>query len=185
MPQHPHRTRIDLRNRVLNLFLALQNLSAAQYLPSPTSREILLCDLLRFSTLLISDDINVNTVVPLFQQVIRYAADEDIWNTFISLVSLRAAPPTIFNKASLDTALKSTSSSQQGSEQIHDEIDPRILQEINGCVYQNTKGFYEKSFERRSWSPTVETIVCAAKPQRVNSLWTEYPNPPSQKAFLD
>jgi hypothetical protein len=28
--------RIDLRSRVLNLFLALQNLSAAQYLPSLT-----------------------------------------------------------------------------------------------------------------------------------------------------
>jgi hypothetical protein len=104
---------------VLNLFLALQNLSAAQYLSSPTSREILLSDLLRFNTLLISDDIDVNTVVPLLQQVIRCAADEDIWNTVISLVSLRTTPPTIFDKAALDTPLKSTSS-QQGSEQIHD-----------------------------------------------------------------
>lgn len=37
-------TRIDRRNLVLNLFLALQNLSDAQYLPFPTSHEILLSD---------------------------------------------------------------------------------------------------------------------------------------------
>jgi hypothetical protein len=150
---------------VFNLFLALQNLSAAQYLPSPNSREILLSDLLRFSTLFISDDINVNSAVPLLEQVIKRAADEDIWTAVISLVSLRATPPSISNKAALDTPLKSTSSSQQGSEQIHDEIDQRILQEISGCVYQNTRGFYEKYFEGRSWSPPVEKIVRAAKPQ--------------------
>jgi hypothetical protein len=71
-------THIDLPNRVLNLFLALQNLSGAQYLPSPNSREILLSDLLRFSTLLISDDINVNSAIPLLEQVIKCAANEDI-----------------------------------------------------------------------------------------------------------
>jgi hypothetical protein len=105
-------------------------------------------------------------------------------NTLPSLsVSLRTTPPTIFDKAALDTPLKSTSSSQQGSEQVHDEIDPRILQEINSCVYQNARGFYEKYFEGRSWSPTVEKIVRAAKPQIVDGRWSEYPNPPSQTAF--
>jgi len=97
---------------VLNLFLALQNLSAAQHLSSPNNREFLLSNLLRFNTLLISDDIDVNTVVPLLQQVIKRAPDKDIWKAVISLVSLQATPPRIFNKASLDTPLKSTSSSQ-------------------------------------------------------------------------
>lgn len=170
---------------MLILFLALQNLSAAQYLPSPNSREILLSDLLRFSTLLISDDININSAVPLLEQIIKCAADEDIWTTVISLVSLRATPPTIVNKAPLNTPLKSTSSSQQGSEQTHDEINPRILQEINGCFYKDTKGFYEKYFEGRSWSPTVEKIASAANPRIIDGRWKDYPNPPSQKAFLD
>jgi hypothetical protein len=170
---------------VLNLFLALQNLSAAQYLPSPNSREILLSDLLRFSTLLISNDINVDSAVPLLEQVIKCAADEDIWTAVISLVSPRATPPTISTKAALDTPLRSTSSSQQGNEQTHDEIDSRILQEINGCVYNNTKGFFEKYFEGRSWSPAVEMIIRAANPRIMDGRWTDYPNPPSQKAFLE
>jgi hypothetical protein len=76
------------------------------------------------------------------------------------------------SKSELDVKIVK-SSSQQGSEQIHDEIDQRILQEINGCVYQNTRGFYEKYFEGRSWSPTVEKIVRAAKPQIVDGRWTD------------
>ena len=176
---------IDLRNVSLDLFLALQSLSAARRLPSPNGHENLLSDLLRFSSLLNSDDVAVKSVIPLHEKVIVHAADEDIWSAVTSLVSLRTTPPTIFNKATFDTPLKSTSSSHQGSEQTHDEIDPRILQEINGCVYQNTRGFYEKYFEGRSWSSAVEKMVRAADPQIVDGRWTEYPNPPSQKAFLD
>jgi hypothetical protein len=176
-------TRIDLQSRVLNLFLALQNLSAAQYLPSPTNHKILLEDLLHFSTLLISGRIDVHSVLPLLEQVIRCAADEDIWQAVSTLVASQGTPPTILNKAIFDTPLKSTSS-QQGSEQTHDEIDPRILQEINGCVYQNTRGFYEKYYEQRSWSAAVEKLVLTVDPRIVDGRWTEYPNPPSQKAFL-
>lgn len=174
-----------LKNLALDLFIALQNLSVARYLPSSSGRGILLGDLSKFVSLLSSDDVDVKSVIPLHEKVIVHAADEDIWSAVTSLVSLRTTPPTIFNKATFDTPLKSTSSSQQGSEQTHDEIDPRILQEINGCVYQNTRGFYEKYFEGRSWSAAVEKMVRAADPQIVDGRWTEYPNPPSQKAFLD
>jgi hypothetical protein len=77
-----------------------------------------------------SDDFDIKSVVPLLKQVIKRAADKDIWTAVISLVSLRATPPSISNKAALDTPLKSISSSQQGNEQTHDETDPRILQAI-------------------------------------------------------
>jgi hypothetical protein len=95
-----------------------------------------------------------SSVVPLLEKVIKREiegdiCDEDIWNAVFSLISLRATTPTVVNKAILDTPFKSNSSSQQGSEQTHDEIDPRILQEINDCVYKDTKGFYRKYFEGR------------------------------------
>ena len=187
-PNLPHNfflTRIDLRTLVLNLFLALQNLSAALYLPSLIGHKILRGDLLQFSTLLISDKVDVDSVLPLLEQVIQYAADDDIWKAASTLVASQVTPPTVFNKANLDTPLKSTSSSQQGSGKTHDEIDPRILQEIDGCVYQNTRDFYKKYFEGVPWSVTVEKIVDAINPQIVNGRWTEYPNPPSQEAFLE
>jgi hypothetical protein len=34
------------------------------------------------------------------------------------------------------------------------------IQEINGCVYEDTEGFYEKYFEGRTWL----SIVCASVP---------------------
>jgi hypothetical protein len=39
---------------------------------------------------------------------------------------------------------------QQDSEQTHDEIDLRIFQEVNECVYNDIGDFYEKYFERVS-----------------------------------
>ncbi|KAI9775541.1 MAG: hypothetical protein M1816_005896 [Peltula sp. TS41687] len=172
----------DFDGRVLDLFLALQNLSAARYLSSPNGQGVLL----RGLALLISDAVDVDSVAPLVEKVIRRAADEDIWKAVISLVSQQTTPPTLLNqRLPRDTPLRSTSSSQQGSEQTHDEIDPRILQEINGCVYQNTNGFNEKYFEGKPWSKTVKDILHTVSPRIVDGRWTEYPNPPSQKAFLE
>jgi hypothetical protein len=50
---------------------------------------------------------------------------------------------------------------------------------INGCVHQNTRGFYEKYFEARAWLLTVEKIVRAVNPQIINGRWTKYPNLPT------
>src|SRR5437762_955991 len=65
----------------------------------------------------------------------------------ISSQSKVTTPPTVFNSSVFDTPLKSTSGSQQGSEQVHNDVDDRILQEVNGCVYNGIIGFYEKYFE--------------------------------------
>jgi hypothetical protein len=143
-------TYIGLKNLVLDLILALQTLPTARLLPSPNNRGTLVGDLSRFNAAVDSDDFDIKSVVPLLEQVIKRAPDKDIWSAVFTLVAPRATPPTISNKAALDTPLKSTSSSQQGNEQTHDEIDPRILQKINGCIYKDTKGFYEKYFEGRS-----------------------------------
>ncbi|KAH8745703.1 hypothetical protein F5883DRAFT_609618 [Diaporthe sp. PMI_573] len=67
----------------------------------------------------------------------------------------------------------------------HDDIDLRILQEINGCVYKDTEGFYKNYFEGKEWSSKSDQIAERANPQFVNGRWTEYPQPPSQDASLD
>jgi hypothetical protein len=68
----------ELRNITLDLFFALQNLSAARYLPSSESRGILRGNLLQFGSLAISDDFDVNSAVPLLEQVIKRTTDNDI-----------------------------------------------------------------------------------------------------------
>jgi hypothetical protein len=41
------------------------------------------------------------------------------------------------------------SSHNKDNEQTYDEIDLRIFQKINDCIYNNTKDFYKKYFEGR------------------------------------
>ncbi|KAI9776690.1 MAG: hypothetical protein M1839_009417 [Geoglossum umbratile] len=177
---------IDVKSLILDLIIALQGLPAARILPSKNASGVLLDDIVRFAPNVISKDFDDKSVVPLLEQVIKHASDWDIWNAVFALVTKpRATPPTVFDQSILGTPIKSTSSSQQGGEQFHSDIDPRILGEVNGCVYNDTKGFYEKYFEKKSWSSTAEQIVRDAKPQIIEGRWTDYPNPPSQDAFLE
>lgn len=155
-----------------------------RYLPSSSGPGVLRDSLYQFISLVVTNRVDLNSAVPLIKQVVEHASVRDILNTVIALVAPQVIPPTAFNKFLHDTPLKSTSSSQQGSEQTHDEIDPRILQEINGCIYKDTKGFYEKYFEGKSWLPAVEEIILSVNPRVVDGRWAEYPSPPSQEAFL-
>jgi hypothetical protein len=103
-------TEIGLKNLVLDLILALQTLPKARLLPSPNNRGTLFGDLFRFNSVVDSDDFDIKSVVPLLELAIKRAPDEEIWNTVFALVSPPATSPTIFNKAFLDTPLKSISS---------------------------------------------------------------------------
>jgi hypothetical protein len=77
-----------LKNLAVDLFHALQNLPAAQHLPSSSSRkilrvdssgrEILRIDLLRYSLLAVSDDFDVRLITPLLNAVGKNKSDEEI-----------------------------------------------------------------------------------------------------------
>ena len=142
-------------------------------------------DIRRFALPVLSSDFDVRLIVPLLEQVTKRAPDEDIWKAFIILVKSRTTPPITSNKVSFDTPFKVNTSSQLGSSQIHDYLDQRIAQEINGCFYKDTEGFYEKYFEEKPWSPEVDKIVQTANPKIKKGRWPQYPKRPTQKAFLD
>jgi hypothetical protein len=130
---------------------------------------------------------NVPRVVTLCERVVNNAPSIDIWNAVYALVSELevTTPRTVSCSSTFDTPVKITTSSQRSSEQKHSDIDSRILEEVNGCVYHDTGGFYEKYFEGKSWSSTASQIVQDANPQKINGRWTGYPNPPSQSAVLE
>jgi Fungal protein kinase len=175
----------DAKNLILDLVLSLQFLPAARSLRSRNDLNSLSGDLGVFFSHLDSGEVNAKSMAQLLRLVVELADDLDIWNAVYSLVTRsKRTPPTVCNEIFQDTPLRSTSSSQQGSEQTHDEIDDRILQEIDGCVYSNTRGFYKKYFEERSWSSAVEQIARDANPQIINNRWTDYPEVPSQAAFM-
>ncbi|KAF2787657.1 hypothetical protein K505DRAFT_379435 [Melanomma pulvis-pyrius CBS 109.77] len=175
----------DVRNLWIRLFFILQALPAAEHLRSKTGRESLRSDLLGFASTVLSSDFDLKSVLPLAQHILDQAPDQNIWDAVIALVTLKTTPPSLPSALSLDTPLKSTSSSQRANEQTHDDMDERILQEINGCVYKDTGGFYEKYFEGKEWSTEAERITERVDPQVRNGRWTEYPALPSQTAFLN
>ncbi|KAI9764729.1 MAG: hypothetical protein M1840_008121 [Geoglossum simile] len=176
---------IDARTLALGLVITLQALPAARFFQSPSGRGALDSSLAVFYSRLSRDDIDIGSIIPLLEQVIKLAPDLDIWNAAFELVAEPRTPPTVLNSSVHDTPVKSNSGSQQGSEQDHSDIDNRMLQEVSGCVYNNTKGFYEKYFEGRSWSSATERIVREADPQIAGDYWADYPNPPSQDVFLE
>ena len=79
----------------------------------------------------------------------------EIWRAVFDLIALTSpkqlTPPTAFEKAFFDTPLRSSSASQRGIEQTHDEVDQRVLGELTGRVYYDVGGFYERYFEGKSW----------------------------------
>jgi hypothetical protein len=58
--------------------------------------------------------------------------DVEIWNAIFDLVArtstIDITPPTAFKTAIFDIPLRSSSASQRGIEQTHNEVDQRILE---------------------------------------------------------
>lgn len=179
-------TCIGAKDLALELLLALQSTPLARVLPSRRGRGTLVGDIYHLLSQLDSSEFDIRSLVPLFVHIESHASDQDICEAlFTILKGPILTPPTPFDVRLFDTPFKSTSSSQRGNEQIHDYIDERIMQEINGCLYTDTKGFYEKYFEGKEWSAEAERIAQRVNPQVVNGRWTEYPQVPTQDAFLN
>ncbi|MCJ1348909.1 hypothetical protein MMC31_007142, partial [Peltigera leucophlebia] len=133
----------DIQSDLLDLLMTLLSLPAARALQSRNGDSTLSSDLAFFYTQISSHAVDVRSTIPLLTQIIEPAPDVAIWNEVFALVARSTTTPMNSFKLEPDTPLKSTTSSQQGSEQTHAEIDPRILQEVDLCLYENTKGFYK------------------------------------------
>ena len=130
-------------------------------------------------------EFDVQSIIPLLENIQGHASDIEIYNALFALVAGPTTPPQLASSTIVqDTPVKSNSASQRGSEQLHDNIDLRIIQEINGYMYTDTKGF-EKYFENKSWSEDVEEIIQNANPQVVNGRWIDYPTVPTEPAVLE
>ncbi|KAJ8065090.1 hypothetical protein OCU04_005803 [Sclerotinia nivalis] len=115
-------TGIVAKDLVLDLILALQNEPAARILPSRNGHGALLRDLSSQITLplLESNNFDIISAIPLVERVINFVSDVEIWNAVFDLVARTSTnditPPTAFEKAVLDTPLRSSSASQRGIE---------------------------------------------------------------------
>ncbi|KFY91421.1 hypothetical protein V500_04682, partial [Pseudogymnoascus sp. VKM F-4518 (FW-2643)] len=95
-----------------------------------------------------TDDFDIERVTPLLKAVIKNESDDIIWDEAYAAVTestplpflnqppwSNAASSIVNSSAAFDTPLRSSSASQRGIEQTHDEVDHRILEELAGRVY--------------------------------------------------
>ena len=164
----------------------MQSHPAARALSSRNGDGPLSGDIAFFYSQISSNVVSVQSTIQLLTQVTKHAPDVAIWNAVFALVAKPVTTPnSSFNKFEPDTPCKSNTSSQRGNEQTHADMDERILQEVNLCFYESTKGFYEKYFEGKSWSSSVARFAQKVNPQVLDGRWTGYPHPPTQTAFLE
>ncbi|KAH6661767.1 hypothetical protein B0J14DRAFT_707992 [Halenospora varia] len=177
------------KNLVLDLILALQSRPAARVLPSRNSRGTLLGDLSTYVTLVDSYKFDIKSAIPLVELVINNAPDVEIWRGVSDLIALtnpkQLTPPTAFEKAVFDTPLRSSSASQRGIEQTHDEVDQRILEELTGRVYYDVGDFYDRYFEGKAWMNNAGDIYEESRAQYVEDRWSGWPEPSLQRPFFE
>jgi hypothetical protein len=145
---------------VLDLIQALQIDPAARILPSRIAERTLSGDLAIIYSRVDSNELDVASVIPLVEQFVRNEPDAHAWldlSIWLAVFELVAqtnliTPPIAFEKAVFDTPLRSSSASQKGIEQTHDEVDRRIAEELIGRVYENVGEFYERYFKEKDWS---------------------------------
>lgn len=139
-----------------------------------------------------SNQLDIASAIPLVEQIVRDEPDTstwndaDIWHVVLELVARTnpAAPPTAFEKAVFDTPLRSSSASQRGVEQTHDEVYQQILEELTGRVYYDVGGFFGRYFEGKTWSNKAGSIYEKSRVQYTESRWSGWPEPSIQGQFL-
>jgi hypothetical protein len=117
-----------IEDLVLDLIGALQTFPAACVLRSQINRRTRLrAGLFSLGSKVGSSDFDIKSTIPLVELVVNNAPDVEIWRAVFDLIALtipkQLTPPTTFEKAVFDTPLRSSSASQRGIEQTHDEVD--------------------------------------------------------------
>jgi hypothetical protein len=175
---------------VLDLVLALQNLLASRLLPSPNGCEVLLSDLSRYISQVVLDAFDIKSVAPLLEKIINNALDAEIWYAVYDLVAesrppQAITPPTALENTTFETPFRHSSASQIGTEQTHDEVDQRILEELTGRVYYDVGGFYERYFEGKAWTKKIMDIYEEAKARYAQGRWSGWPENSNQDLIFE
>jgi hypothetical protein len=130
--------------------------------------------------------------------VISNESDDIIWDKAYAAVTESTPLPflnqtpwpnatssIVISSAAFDTPLRSSSASQRGIEQTHDEVDQRILEELTGRVYDDVGDFHERYFEGKAWTNKTKNIYDQSRTQYAKGCWVGWPEPSLQSSFFD
>ncbi|KAK2803987.1 hypothetical protein FQN50_006793 [Emmonsiellopsis sp. PD_5] len=120
----------------------------------------------------------------LVQHVIQNALDSEIWEAVFNLITTisQTSPPLSIPPSFAGTPVRSTSSSQRGSEQTRRLLEGRLFEEIRECTHRGVGGFFAKYFEGKDWNAQAEAISCHLLD---SGRVTSFPNPPTEKDVLN
>ncbi|EEH33097.1 hypothetical protein PAAG_04150 [Paracoccidioides lutzii Pb01] len=168
------------------LLTTLMGEKSAFHLRSPAGNKNVASELSRLFTCLQDGDFSYEHYRTLVRLVIQKATDVDIWKAVLDLIATvsRATPPASIPPTSLGTPIKSTSSSQKGSEQTRELVNPRIFEEIRGCTFRGVEGFFAKYFEGEDWSDKADAICRRVLGPDSDGNWAQFPDPPTQDDVL-
>jgi len=166
-----------VKNLILDLIQAMHIEPAARTLPSRVADRTVSGDLAILYGRVDSNQLDIASAIPLVEQIVRNEPDAstwndaDIWHVVFELVARTnpATPPTAFEKAVFDTPLRSSSASQRGVEQTHDEVDQRILEDLTRRVYYDVRGFFKRYFKEKTWSNKAGIIYEESRAQYTES----------------
>jgi hypothetical protein len=143
--QGTHLTYAALKNLALDLFLALQNLPVARYFPSPNGRGIILGDLSRFVSLVLSNDFDAKSIIPILDRIDKKASDETILNTMSDLITDSTPPPRQLPYPYQIPISFNTGSFVNTSEN-KKHFNDALKNELDSSFYINIPGFFDTFF---------------------------------------
>ena len=130
---------------MIDLILALQNLPVARLLPSPNGRGILLGDLSRFVSLVVSDNFDLKSVIPLLNKVVNKAPDEDIWGAVYHLVTESTPRPRQLPYLNR-TPISFNTGSLANTSEYRKHFDGALKDELDSSLYIDIPGFFDAFF---------------------------------------
>lgn len=171
----------------MRLILVLQSLPAAFALPSRVGDGSISGEIAFLYGRLASGKTAIKRTTQLLKLVIARAKDVDLWAAVFDLIASTqtATPPTTYQNTLLDTPFRPSSAEQRGSEQTRDEVDQRILEELQGRVYDNVTGIYERFFESQNWMDAAGQFYDTSRTLYTDGRWDNWPEPSLQESFFN
>ncbi|KAI9856816.1 MAG: hypothetical protein M1813_008753 [Trichoglossum hirsutum] len=188
--EHMHIVDEDLKNLVVDLILALQNLPAARLLPSRSGRGTILGDLQRFGSLVDSDDFDAKRVIPLLKEVTRNAPDVDIWDAVYSLVTESTPPPRLLPYSNR-TPISFNTGSLANTSEYRKYFDGALKDELNSSLYVDVPGFYDTFFGEVTGLQSLAEVVFKKCQEgedplyKVGGGWRYWPKEAPEKEVLE
>jgi hypothetical protein len=142
------------------LFLALQNLPLARYFLSPNGRGVLLGDLSRLVPLVLSDDFDAKSIIPILDKIGKKASDDDeaILNAVSDLVTESTPPPRELPYPH-QTPISFNTGSFVNTSENRKHFDGALRDELDSSLFIDVPGFFDAFFEDApNLTPVAEAV---------------------------